>query len=72
MALRLTTTCDKCGSKIDFGKKNEHVCYRERNYNNESIKVKIHHQIHNKKPGDICFCGGNPDCRHCGGSGRIL
>lgn len=72
MALRLTTTCDKCGSTIDLDKKDKHLCYRERNYNNDSVKLRIHHQAHNKRLGDMCFCGGNIDCKRCGGSGRIL
>ena len=76
MALNLTwykTTCDTCGSKIDRGKKDIHRHYWERNYDNDSVNLRLHHQAHNKKLGDMCFCGGcNPDCKRCGGSGRIL
>lgn len=71
MPLYLTTTCETCGSTIGFSNKSSHVCYWERNAKDPNTKLNLNHQTHNKRTGDMCYCGGNPDCRKCGGSGRI-
>jgi hypothetical protein len=65
------TWCKKCGSKLLATELKNHKCYSDRNYDNESIHLKQTHLVQGKRKGDFCSCGGNQDCRRCGGSGRI-
>lgn len=62
--------CRKCGSTIP-ALDNNHRCYPEKNYNNQSIAMTPTHLVHAKKRGDFCSCGGNPNHRRCGERGEF-
>lgn len=69
------TKCPRCGSSLKFGGPyqtlDQHICYSERDHQNDPVKPEESHRISPKKAGDICRCGGNQDCRYCGGTGII-
>ena len=59
----------ECGSKYPAGRSHTHL--RDRNHENDPVKPELTHRVRNKKRGDMCSCGGNQDCKYCGGKGRI-
>ena len=61
--------CPLCNSWFPAGK--AHTCYQKKNHSNENTKLRLTHQTHSRRPGDLCNCG-NQDCRYCGGTGRII
>ena len=61
----------ECRSKGPLENIKDHVHYYDRNHDNDPVKLELKHRTPDRKAGDMCTCGGNQDCRKCGGTGRI-
>ena len=72
MPILFQEKCTTCGSLIDASKREAHVCYTNRNHDEDEIRPEIVHRTSTLKPGDMCLCGGLvTGCKHCGDTGRI-
>jgi hypothetical protein len=68
--LRLICTCE---SRIPVDKSSEHVCYSNRNRDNDTIRPELiqRRELRHKQMSGQCTCKGrNKDCTYCGGTGR--
>jgi hypothetical protein len=62
--------CSKCDLTYLLNK--PHIHLSDRNHDDDPVKKELRNQAHPKRPGDLCYCGGNPDHVRCGGTGRII
>ena len=70
----LRRLCPKCGSTYDPFKMKEHICYIDRNRDEEAIRPELAYRRelrHVQIPGECACKGRNKDCMFCGGTGRI-
>lgn len=80
MKLGAIQTCLNCGSKYRisdiFDKDHpsrKHVCIQNRDRDNDPTRPEIEHHVVERNSAGMCNrCGGmNPECKYCGGGGRI-
>jgi hypothetical protein len=66
MAIKLRYRC-KCDSLVTIQKDKPHTCYSMKDHSEDEVKPELTHKMRSLNRGDLCSCGGNQDCRYCGG-----